>query len=42
MIYQHEARGADKRITDAIDIHVQAERANDDDGGTAGALLPVG
>ena len=41
LIYQHEARGADKRITDAIDIHVQAERANDDDGGAAGALMPV-
>ena len=26
MIYQHEARGADKRITDAIDPHVQAEQ----------------
>ena len=23
MIYQHEARGADKAITDAIDKHVQ-------------------
>ena len=42
LIYQHEARGADKRITDAIDTHVQAERANDDDDGAAGALLPVG
>ncbi len=27
MIYQHEARGADQRITSAIDAHVQAERA---------------
>ena len=26
LIYQHEARGADQRITDAIDFHVQAER----------------
>ena len=42
LIYQHEARGADKRITDAIDTHVQAEQANDDDDGAAGALLPVG
>jgi hypothetical protein len=24
--YQHEARDADQRITDAIDSHVQAER----------------
>ena len=29
MIYQHEARGADKRITSAIDSHVQAERGED-------------
>ena len=42
LIYQHEARGADKRITDAIDTHVQAEQPNDDDDGTAGGLLPVG
>ena len=27
LIYQHEARGADKRITDAIDTHVQDEQA---------------
>ena len=26
MVYQHEARGADKVITDAIDSHVQAEQ----------------
>jgi hypothetical protein len=26
MVYQHEARGADKVITDAIDTHVQAEQ----------------
>jgi hypothetical protein len=26
MIYQHEARGADKAITDAIDAHVQGEQ----------------
>jgi integrase len=40
LIYQHEARGADRRITDAIDSHVQAER--DDDDGAAGALVPAG
>ena len=33
LIYQHAARGADKRITDAIDMHVQVEQANDDDDG---------
>jgi hypothetical protein len=26
MIYQHEARGADKAITDAIDAHVDDEK----------------
>ena len=31
MIYQHEARGADQAITGAIDAHVRAEQANDDD-----------
>ena len=43
LIYQHEARGADQRITDAIDSHVQAERdQGDDDDGPAGALVPAG
>ena len=44
MIYQHEARGADKKITNAIDAHVQAEqRDEDDDGdGLAGVLVPAG
>ena len=42
LIYQHEARGADQRITNAIDAHVQAEQANDDDDGAAGALVPAG
>ena len=43
MIYQHEARGADKRITGAIDAHVQAERGNgDEDDGAAGVLVPTG
>lgn len=41
LIYQHEARGAEQRITDAIDFHVQAERDQGDDG-TAGALVPTG
>ena len=31
LIYWHHARGADKRITDAIDFHVQAERGTGDD-----------
>ena len=45
LIYQHVARGADQRITDAIDFHVQAERddqGDDDDDGPAGALVPAG
>ena len=43
LIYQHQARGADQRITDAIDSHVQAERGqDDDDDGPAGALVPAG
>ena len=45
LIYQHEARGADHRITDAIGFHVQAERddqGDDDDDGPAGALVPAG
>ena len=35
MIYQHEARGADKAITDAIDKHVDDERAKTTMGTTA-------
>ena len=44
LIYQHEARGADKAITDAIEAHVDDEtRRNDgDDDGMAGALVPAG
>ena len=44
MIYQHEARGPDQAITDAINKHVQAEHHadDDDDDGLAGALVPVG
>jgi hypothetical protein len=37
MIYQHEARGADQAITDAIDTHVEAEqRKNPDEGSVTG------
>jgi hypothetical protein len=44
MIYQHESRGTDKAITDAIDRHVQTEQedSNDEDGGAAGVLVPAG
>jgi hypothetical protein len=40
MIYQHEARGADQAITDAIDWHVQAEQPGHDDDGSAARSLP--
>jgi len=43
IIYQHEARGADTAITDAIDAHVDAQRArNDDDVTPPGTLSPAG
>ena len=39
----YQARGADKRITDAIDVHVQAEHGKgDDEDGAAGTLVPAG
>ena len=41
MIYQHEARGADKAITDAIDKHVNDVHRQDEDDGLGGALLPA-
>jgi hypothetical protein len=40
MIYQHEARGADKMIAEAIDSRVLAGRVSDDDG-AAGGLAPI-
>lgn len=43
LIYQHEARGADRAITDAIGRHVQTEQDDDEDeDGSAGTLAPVG
>jgi integrase len=44
MIYQHEAQGADKTITGAIDMHVQGEQHKNDDAddGSAGVLVPAG
>jgi integrase len=42
LIYQHQARGADKIITDNIDAHVEAEqRRHNDDDGPATAVGPV-
>jgi Phage integrase family len=44
MIYQHEARGADRAITSAIYAHVEAERGREAGGndGPGGALVPAG
>jgi hypothetical protein len=43
LIYQHEARGADKRITEAIDFDLQADYSQgNDDGDATGALVPAG
>ena len=43
LIYRHEAPGADKRITEAIDFHLQAEYGQgNDDGGVAGGAVPAG
>jgi integrase len=42
MIYQHEARGADKAITDAIDKHVDDEQRQDDGGDDGAAGVPAG
>jgi integrase len=44
MIRQHNARGADKTITDAIDAHVRDghHQGDEDDGGAAGVLVPAG
>jgi hypothetical protein len=42
IIYQHEARGADATIADAIDAGIEAERSRDDAGGAARAMVPQG
>jgi integrase len=44
MIYQHEAQGADKTITNAIDTHVQTEQAKrgDDEDGPTDVMAPAG
>jgi integrase len=44
MVYQHEARGADAVITNAINAHIDAEQSTDEDGddGPAGVLVPAG
>jgi integrase len=44
IIYQHAARGADEAITEAMDAHVEADQADDEDGddGAGGVLVPAG
>jgi hypothetical protein len=42
LVDQHEARGADRAITDAIDKHVDDEQRQDDDGDDGAAGVPVG
>jgi hypothetical protein len=43
MIYQHEARGADAAITNAIDAHVDAQRSPDGaEDSLPGTLSPAG
>jgi hypothetical protein len=42
LIYQHQARGAGKRIADAIDVRAQAEHGEGGEGGAAGILVPAG
>jgi integrase len=40
LIYHHASQGADRKIADALDARVRAERQDDD--GTAGALVSAG
>ncbi len=44
IIYQHAARGANAEIAEAMDAHVQAEQAAEEDGGhgIGGTLVPAG
>ncbi|HEX6521322.1 MAG TPA: hypothetical protein VF070_15135 [Streptosporangiaceae bacterium] len=43
LIYQHQARGADKIITNSADVHIESQRRGPDDGdGVADALVPAG
>jgi hypothetical protein len=43
LIYQHESRGADQAIADAIDRQLRLEHGTDedDDDGSSGALIPA-
>jgi integrase len=42
LIYQHESRGADQAIADAIDRQLRLKHGTDeDDDGSSGALVPA-
>jgi integrase len=41
LIYQHATRDADRKIADALDARVRAERPDSDDDGASGALVPA-
>jgi hypothetical protein len=41
LIYQHATRDADRKIADALDARVEADRPDEDEDGAAGALAPV-
>ena len=44
IIHQHTASSADEAITKAMDPHVEADQANDEDGDddAGGVLVPAG
>jgi len=41
LIYQHQSRGADQVIADAINRQLRSDQGDDDDG-SSGALVPAG
>jgi integrase len=41
LIYQHATRDADRKIADALDARIKAERPDDGDDDAASALVPV-
>lgn len=41
LIYHRASQGADRKIADALDVRVRAERPDDDDG-AAGVPVPAG
>jgi integrase len=41
LIYQHATRDADRKIADALDTRIKAERPDNGENGAAGVLVPV-